>query len=104
VTLLEAYLAGCYPVVADTGAQGEIVRLAGGHPVPVQSMEQLVDGLASAVLWCANNREALHQTSQVAIERLVIHFSSERYIATITDAYTIAMEPNSCEETSERNN
>ena len=31
VTLLEAYLAGCYAVVADTSAQGEIVRLAGGR-------------------------------------------------------------------------
>jgi glycosyltransferase involved in cell wall biosynthesis len=91
VTLLEAYLAGCYPVVADTSAQGEIVRLAGGHAVPLNDMESLVDGLADALLWCADHRGELSVLASASAQRVIDHFSSERYDATIRNAYDLAM-------------
>jgi glycosyltransferase involved in cell wall biosynthesis len=91
LTLLEAYLAGCYPVVADTSAQGEIVRLAGGKAVPVESMESLINGLAEAVKWCAEHRRELPQLAAKSATRVAEYFSSERYDATLDQAYADAL-------------
>jgi glycosyltransferase involved in cell wall biosynthesis len=91
VTLLEAYLAGCYPVVADTSAQGEIVRLAGGHAVPVEHMDSLIKGLADAILWCARHRAELPALAAASAARVAEHFSSERYDAVLDQAYAAAM-------------
>jgi glycosyltransferase involved in cell wall biosynthesis len=90
VTLLEAYLAGCYPVVADTSAQGEIVRLAGGLAVPANSMDQLVKGLADSIQWCASHRSELLPLACEAANKVAAHFSSERYDRIVEEAYLIA--------------
>ena len=92
VTLLEAYLAGCYPVVADTSAQGEIVRLAGGTAVPVSDVDGLIRGLAAAVIECARNRAALPAKVEASRLRLIAHFDSERYDQAIADAYQHAIQ------------
>ncbi|MEO7098030.1 MAG: glycosyltransferase family 4 protein [Luteolibacter sp.] len=91
VTLLEAYLAGCYPVVADTSAQGEIVRLAGGIAVPVNDMEALIDGLAQAVIDCEQHRAELPAKVAESQQRLIAHFDSTRYDLALVEAYGIAM-------------
>jgi len=94
VTLLEAYLAGCYPVVADTSAQGEIVRMAGGTAVMAESMDGLIQGLADAIIWCANHRNELPELANQAGARIAHLFSSDRYDATLEEAYAIALKLN----------
>jgi len=91
VTLLEAVLAGCYPVVADTSAQGEIVRLAGGRAVAADTQEEMVKGLASAILWCASNRDRLPAEAAAATAKIIGNFSSARYDQTLDDAYQTAL-------------
>lgn len=91
VTLLEAYLAGCYPVVADTSAQGEIVRLAGGTAVPVNDMESLIQGLADAVIRCDQNRNALSAETEKARQTLLQYFDSSLYDETIQEAYRMVV-------------
>lgn len=91
VTLLEAYLAGCYPVVADTSAQGEIVHLVGGTAVAVDSMEGLIDGLAEAIEWCARHRDGLLPLARCAGEKVAEQFSSTRYDQSLREAYAIAL-------------
>jgi glycosyltransferase involved in cell wall biosynthesis len=91
VTLLEAYLAGCYPVVADTSAQGEIVRLAGGKAVPVKDMDSLIQGLAEAVIWCARNRDQLPGLASESANIVAEHFSSDRYEQLLEAAYQSAL-------------
>lgn len=91
VTLLEAYLAGCYPVVADTSAQGEIVRLVGGTAVPVNDMESLIQGLADAVIRCDQTRDSLPAVVEKARQSLLQHFDSNRYDQVIADAYQTAL-------------
>jgi glycosyltransferase involved in cell wall biosynthesis len=92
VTLLEAYLAGCYPVVADTSAQGEIVRLAGGTAVPVNDVDGLIRGLAAAVIDCARHRAELSAKVEASRLRLIAHFDSARYDQAIADAYQYAIQ------------
>lgn len=91
VTLLEAYLAGCYPIVADTSAQGEIVRLAGGTSIPVESVDSLIDGLARAVIACERRRDGLEDEVKASRDRLITYFDSDRYDLAIEKAYESAM-------------
>lgn len=95
VTLLEAILAGCYPVVADTSAQGEIVRLVGGHAVPANDMNSLILGLAEALIWCAGHRADLPALTEAAGKRVAAEFSSERYQENLDKAYRTASEKTS---------
>jgi glycosyltransferase involved in cell wall biosynthesis len=95
VTLLEACLAGCYPVVADTSAQGEIVRLAGGKAVAADTQDRMIKGLAEAVIWCDNNRNQLLHDATNASARIAEYFSSERYDRVIDQAYQTALEKRS---------
>lgn len=95
MTLVEAIFAGCYPVVADTSAQGEIVTLASGIAVSVESMDGLIQGLADAIIWCANHRSELPGLAAQAAERVADYFSSERYDETIKDAYELAVKQKS---------
>lgn len=91
VTLLEACLAGCYPVVADTSAQGEIVRLAGGTAVPTSSLQGLITGLSRAILWCADHRQELHTMTEQITATITEHFGSERYDHILSNAYMTAL-------------
>lgn len=91
VTLLEACLAGCYPLVADTSAQGEIVRLVGGRAVKTDNIGNLVNGLATGVLWCAENRNAMREDARKSSEAVARLFSSELYNRTLEDAYAEAL-------------
>lgn len=91
VTLLEAYLAGCYPIVADTSAQGEIVRLCGGKAIPITSTHELISGLADAVTWCAQNRGELTGLADRAACKAAEYFSSTAYDEMISMAYDVAM-------------
>ncbi|MEO8617233.1 MAG: glycosyltransferase [Luteolibacter sp.] len=91
VTLLEAYLAGCFPVVADTSAQGEIVRLAGGKAVNADTQDAMIQGLADAVLWCERNRDQLSIAAIRAAALVADHFSSERYDRILDEAYLTAL-------------
>lgn len=89
VTLLEAYLAGCYPVVADTSAQGEIVRLAGGTAVPMTDLEGLAQGLADALLQCDADRAQLTTENEKSLAILAEYFHSDRYDREIAAAYAL---------------
>lgn len=89
VTLLEAYLAGCHPVVADTSAQGEIVRLAGGKAVPLTTVDRLIEGLADALLECEANRAGLKAESEKSRAILCEYFHADRYDREIAAAYSV---------------
>jgi glycosyltransferase involved in cell wall biosynthesis len=89
VTLLEAYLAGCFPVVADTSAQGEIVRLAGGIAVPLTDLDGLVQGLADALIECDADRLRLRTENEKSLAILAEYFHSDRYDREIASAYTV---------------
>jgi glycosyltransferase involved in cell wall biosynthesis len=91
MTLVEAVLAGCYPVVANTSAQGEIVTSCGGLAVQIKSKKSLINELAEAIVWCANHRKELFPLACKAADQIVVRFGSERYDETLRDAYAIAL-------------
>ena len=92
MTLVEAILAGCYPIVADTSAQGEIVRMAGGTAVPLTTMEGLIDGLAEAVIACKARRDQLFREMEQARAILREYLDSTRYDRVTAAAYALCKE------------
>lgn len=91
VTLLESMMAGCHPVVADTGAQGEIVRLCGGDAAPAGSMQELVEGMADAIVRCSKSRDDLATKARPITDKVRVRFSSANYEETLRRAYAIAL-------------
>lgn len=88
VTLLEACLAGAYPVVADTSAQGEIVKLVGGSAIPAKSPGQLVSDMAEELEWCDKNRDKISSKGREAAKHVAREFSASLYDQAIDQVYS----------------
>lgn len=91
MTLVEAILAGCYPIVADISAQGEIVRLTGGGLIQLTEPESFVNDLAREIIDCARKRGSLFTSMQEGREILKSHLSSNRYEDEIEKIYALAL-------------
>ena len=87
ITMIEAMLAGCYSIVADISAQGEIVRMAGGTAVPTTSREEVIEGLAEAIIWCDRNREAMAARAVEAGATVAAAFNADRLDSRILALY-----------------
>jgi len=88
ITLLEAAMAGCYPVVADSSGAGEIVRRIGGAAAPAQSRGQIVADLVERLQWCDRNRAEMRGAAQAASDNVASEFSQEHYLKTIDGLYS----------------
>lgn len=91
VTLLEAIIAGCYPIVTDTSAAGEIVRSVGGHAVPLTNPDDMVFRIADALWWCNRENKSMKQVAASAGATISRLFSEYAYCETINIAYEQAV-------------
>lgn len=87
VTLLEAIIAGCYPIVADTSAAGEIVRSVGGDAIPLTNSEGMARGICHALLRCSCERGKMTKLGTDAANKVVRLFSEEAYSKGVNSAY-----------------
>jgi hypothetical protein len=90
VTLLEAMLAGCYPVVADISAPGEIVRELGGRAIACGTVDELVSGIANAITEIASRRSEIATEARTIAERTSKKYSQLNYAHVVNTAYEIA--------------
>jgi glycosyltransferase involved in cell wall biosynthesis len=91
VTLTEAMLAGCVPVVADCGGPGIIVTAACGYKIPVVNREQMVAQLAEAILNLNRDRNLILEKGRAAAQRIATDFSEENYRKTVNAVYAAVM-------------
>lgn len=91
VTLQEAVLAGCYPIVADASAAGEMVRIVGGQAIKAETPEQLAKDLANAILKVASDRDDMRQKAGSFSKVMADAYSAERYEQITMEAYRIAL-------------
>jgi glycosyltransferase involved in cell wall biosynthesis len=92
ITMIEAVIAGCYPVVADISAPGEIIRRSGGIALKVDTQENLIQAMVDAVMWCSQNKTQLKEMALSVGKNIANDFSSERYRRLIECAYETALE------------
>lgn len=87
ITLLEAALAGCYPIVADNSGAGEIVQRIGGKAVQAHHCRQIVSELADALEWCDGNRRAIASEGQEASAKAADEFGKAYYVQRMNEIY-----------------
>jgi glycosyltransferase involved in cell wall biosynthesis len=87
ITLMEAMLAGCVPVVADCGGPGMIVDGSGGFKVGVGEEKAMVAGFADRLVELASGAPCLVKKGERARERIAHDFSKENYLAKVEGVY-----------------
>jgi glycosyltransferase involved in cell wall biosynthesis len=95
VTLQEAILAGCYPIVADASAAGEMTRIAGGCAIRADTPDEMIDGLADALIRAAGDVPKIQEIAKQAAINVANHFAEDRYYQIISEAYEIALKRSS---------
>jgi glycosyltransferase involved in cell wall biosynthesis len=87
LTMMEAMLASCVPVVADCGGPGFIVTDDCGYKIPVVSREQMVAQLAAVITAIGRDRKIISEKGPAARKRVATAFSEENYRKTVNAVY-----------------
>jgi len=87
LTMMEAMLAGCVPVVADSGGPGIMVNDACGYLVPVRHRRQMVAQIAEIITAIDRDRNLIREKGRAASQRIATEFSEENYRRQINAVY-----------------
>ncbi len=87
LTMMEAMLAGCVPVVADCGSPGFIVTDECGFKIPVARQRRMVACLTDILLAIDRDRKMIRQKGGAASRRIAAGFTEEDYRATVNAVY-----------------
>ncbi len=87
LTMMEAMLAGCVPIVANAGGPGTAVSDDCGIRIPVESPEQMARDIATAVVQLDKDRGLLTRMSAAAPRRIAKEYAHERFINAIRTVY-----------------
>jgi glycosyltransferase involved in cell wall biosynthesis len=93
VTLTEAMLAGCVPVVADGGGPGIMVAEGCGYKIPANSSGQMVDQITETLLAIDRDRTIIPIKGGCAAKRIATHFTEENYRRTVNQVYQNLINP-----------
>jgi glycosyltransferase involved in cell wall biosynthesis len=87
ITLAEAMLAGCVPVVADCGGPGQLVSEECGYKVPVSNPASLIEEIAKILIHLDQDRDELRKKGPAAAKRIATKFSEQNYRNTVNAVY-----------------
>jgi glycosyltransferase involved in cell wall biosynthesis len=87
LTMMEAMLAGCVPVVADCGGPAGIVTADCGYKIAVTTPEQMVGEIAEAIVTMDRRREIILQKGGAAAERIAAGYSESNYRKVVGSVY-----------------
>jgi glycosyltransferase involved in cell wall biosynthesis len=87
ITLMEAMLAGCVPLVADCGGPGMIVDDTSGFKVEVGAEKTMVAGFADRLAELASGAPRMLKTGESARVRIEQGFSENNYLAKVEGVY-----------------
>ena len=90
ITLMEAMLAGCVPIVLDAGGPGEIVNEECGFKIQPLSPGYVIEEIRKIIVTIHSNRTILKRLSRAATNRIRQTYSVQNYLATIESAYAVA--------------
>jgi glycosyltransferase involved in cell wall biosynthesis len=93
ITLLEAMMAGCVPLIVDASAQAENVPDGCGIKVPVTSAAQISQSLADGLVFLATNQKARIEMGSRARQHVCSSFSAQSYADKITSIYNEVVGP-----------
>jgi glycosyltransferase involved in cell wall biosynthesis len=91
LTMMEAMLAGCVPIVANCGGPAHIVTDECGYRIPVTRRDAFIDELANIIITLDHNRETIGKKGRAAAERIATYFTDETYRKAVNDVYVAAI-------------
>jgi glycosyltransferase involved in cell wall biosynthesis len=91
LTMIEAVLAGCYPLVADASMPGEIIRAVGGSSVATRSIDQMSVDLARQISVLSPKRVELLNEAKAIHPDLVKMFAEDNYVQTCERAWNLCL-------------
>jgi glycosyltransferase involved in cell wall biosynthesis len=91
ITLMEAMLAGCVPLVAKRGGPGELVTKDCGFNIPAKRRRQLTQDIAEALVRLDRNRQILPVLAEQAHQRVATNYSEARFLAALEEIYAYAL-------------
>jgi glycosyltransferase involved in cell wall biosynthesis len=87
LTMMEAMLAGCVPVVADCGGPNFIVTDDCGYKIAVSSRRQMIEDLANIIVAIDRDRKIILEKGKLASKRIAEHFTEDNYRRTVNAVY-----------------
>lgn len=87
LTMMEAMLAGCVPIVADCGGPADIVTEECGFKVPVTNPDQMVENLTQAIEKIDADRQLVANKGIAASARIASHYTEDNYLKIINSVY-----------------
>jgi len=91
ITILEAMLCGQVPLVVSSSTQGETVTPASGFAVPLESADQIIGNLASALLKLAGDPDLRLRMAREAHRRVAEGYSEEHFRKSLEAIYFLAV-------------
>jgi glycosyltransferase involved in cell wall biosynthesis len=91
ITMLEAMLAGCVPIIVDASAQAAVVDSQFGFKIPVGEASAISAGLANALEILALNPEQRIEMGRKASAVVEHTFREETYVRKMSTIYEEAV-------------
>jgi glycosyltransferase involved in cell wall biosynthesis len=92
ITMLEAMLAGCVPVIVDASAQAGVVKDSCGFKIPIGRAANISKGLASAVCLLAEQPQRRIEMGRAASALVAASFREDFYASNINKVYADALQ------------
>lgn len=89
LTMMEAMLAGCVPVVAACGGPDIMVTDECGYKIPVTNRARMVTQLAEIIMTLDRSRIILREKGRAASHRIAREFSEENYRQAVNATYRL---------------
>jgi len=87
LTLMEAMLAGCVPVVAKCGGVAHVITDDCGYEVPITTRNKFVGALADAILGLDRDRDIIRKKGAAATQRIATLCTEEHYRNVVNAVY-----------------
>lgn len=87
LTMMEAMLAGCVPIVADCGGPKLIVTEDCGYKIPISTIKGMAEEIADLIVNIDRNRKILAEKGPLASKRIATTFTEGNYLNTVNSIY-----------------
>lgn len=88
LTMMEAMLAGCVPIVADNGGPRIAVTEDCGYKIPVSTPNQMAEEIASIIVTIDRDRKMISEKGAKASIRIATRFTEDNYRRTVNAVYS----------------
>jgi glycosyltransferase involved in cell wall biosynthesis len=87
LTMMEAMLAGCVPVVAGCGGPKLTVTDDCGYRIPVATPARMAEDIANVIVAIDRDRKIISEKGAKASNRIATHYTEETYLRTVNAVY-----------------